>query len=683
VRWTLWASTRQPTVIVTEDLHWADPSTLELLGLLDEQGANSSLLLIQTARPEFRPPWPPRAHHTQITLSRLGKRHARALVEAVSGPARSSDRVLETLVERADGVPLFLEELVRAVVEDALDGVAPAAIPTSLQDILMARLDRLGPAREVAQIASVLGREFDYALLQAVSGLPDDKLELALASLADAELLYARGLPPESTYLFKHMLMQDAAYQSLLKSRRRELHRTAAEALAARAATGAAEPPELLAQHWELAGEPERAVAEWKRAGDRARHRHALAEAERHYTHAIELLASLPETNERLQQELALQIPLAVVLGVTRGYPSPEHERSTSRAQALFARIGGARGHAMSLLSDAAAKIARGDVEATRAAADRLLEAGLREGSRSAVTWAHFLMGVVANEVGDLARAQAHTEQAVACFREEDYAGSTIRPGPLIYGLFARILAEGGFIERAEAELERALGLAERSDSPPDRFGAWATCATSYVTLRDPGSTSRCCERANALALVDRPPFWRYVDIFAAWARALLGEAEAAVAELRREIDTNPALGNSPVLGQYLGMLAEAELLAGRVADGLATIEQALAAALGQRFYLPELLRLRGELRAASEIEPAVVESDLREAVALAHEMGARLSELRAATSLARQLARHGRAAEGRELLAPLYAAFTEGFAARDLVEAKALLDELGERGTQ
>jgi tetratricopeptide (TPR) repeat protein len=473
--------------------------------------------------------------------------------------------------------------------------------------------------------------------------------------------------------------MQDAAYQSLLKSRRRELHRAAAEALAARAAAGAAEPPELLAQHFELAGELERAVPEWKRAGDRARHRHALAEAERHYTHAIELLAGLPETPERLQQELSLQIPLAVVLGVTRGYTSREHERSTSRAQALFARLGGAKGHAMALLSDAAAKIARGDVEATREAAERLLEAGLREGSRSAVTWAHFLTGTVAIDVGDLLRAQAHTEQAVACFREEDYAGSTIRPGPLIHGLHARILAERGFTEGAEAAIVRAIDLAERSDSPPDRFSAWTTSATYYVTLRDPGSTSRCCERANAaLDLANRPLFWRYVDIFGAWARALQGEAEAAVAGLRLEVDSYRGIGPLLTLGQYLGLLAEAELLAGRAADGLATIEQAIAATPGRRIHLPELLRLRGELRAACEMEPALVESDLRGAVALACEMGARLSELRAATSLAHQLARHGRAAEGRELLAPLYAAFTEGFAARDLVEAKALLDELG-----
>jgi class 3 adenylate cyclase/tetratricopeptide (TPR) repeat protein len=679
VRWTLWASSLQPTVIATEDLHWVDPSTLELIGLLAEQGATSKLLLVQTARPEFRAPWPPRAHHTQITLSRLGRRHARALVEAVSGPARSSERVLDTLVERADGVPLFLEELVRAVVEDALDGVAPAAIPTTLQDSLMARLDRLGPAREVAQTASVLGRDFDFALLQAVSGLPDDKLELALASLADAELLYARGLPPESTYLFKHTLMQDAAYQSLLRTRRRELHRAAAEALVKRSEAKAAEHPELLAQHWEAAGETHRAVAEFKRAGDRARYRHALAEAERHYTHAIELLAGLPQTTENLQQELALQIPLAVVLGVTRGYASSEHERSTSRAQALFEHLGGAK-DAMVLLSEAAGKIARGDLQATHEAAERLLEAGLREASHSATTWAHYLTGMVAFHVGDLARAQEDTEQAVACLREEDYAGSTIRPGPLIHDLLARVLVERGFPERAEAKIQRGLEMAARSDSPTDRFFGWVNATYAYVHLHDAGSTIRCLERAYALlGLEDRPPFWvAQAQIYGAWAHAMQSEPQPAVAELRQAIDAHLAQGPRSTFSFSLGLLAEVELLAGHASEGLATIERAIAATSESRIHLPELLRLRGELRAACGEEPALVEADLREAIAHAHEMGARLQELRAATSLARHLARSDRAAEGRELVAPLYAAFTEGFGARDLVVAKALLDELG-----
>jgi tetratricopeptide (TPR) repeat protein len=587
--------------------------------------------------------------------------------------------VLDALVERADGVPLFLEELARAVLEEALDGVAPAAIPSTLQDSLMARLDRLGPAREVAQIASVLGREFDYALLRDVSGLPEEKLDLALVALADAELLYTRGLAPASTYLFRHTLMQDAAYQSLLKSRRRELHRAAAEALAAR---GAGEGQELLARHWEAAGEVERAVGEWKRAGDRARHRYALAEAERQYAHAIELLAALPETSERLEQELALQIPLAVVLGVTRSYGSPEHEASTSRAQQIFARLGGAKGHAMSLLSDAAGKIARGDLHATREAAERLLEAGLREGSRSALTWGHYLAGMVALNFADLARALAHGEQAAAAYREEDYAGTTIRPGTMVYDHLARVLAALGYVARAEAAAARAVEIAERTDSPPDCFAGWVQVAYTYAYLRDARSAARCIERAYALELAARPPFWvPLAELYRAWARAAEGDPSPDLQGAA--IDAHRALSASPRVsfGGALPLLVELQMRLGRFDEALEATGHCLEAGRGNRIERPELLRLRAELRAAGGAEPALVEADLREAVALAHEMGARLLELRAATSLARELAKRGRGAEARELLAPLYGAFTEGFAARDLVEARAVLDPFGSEG--
>ena len=417
--------------------------------------------------------------------------------------------MLETLVERADGVPLFLEELVRAVVEDALDGVAPAAIPTSLQDSLMARLDRLGPAREVAQIASVLGREFDFGLLQAVSELPEDKLELTLASLADAELLYARGLPPESTYLFKHTLMQDAAYQSLLKSRRRDLHRAAAEALTARSAAGAAEHPELLAQHWEAAGEVERAVAELKRAGDRARHRYALAEAERHYTHAIELLGWASGDDRAPRAGALAPDPAGRRPGSDPGLHIAGARAQHSRAQALFARLGGTQGHAI------VPPVRRGRQErarrapGAREAAERLLEAGLREGSRGALTWAHCLAGSVAFHAGDLARAVEHLEQAVACFREGGLRGlDQIRPGPMIHEEPPppSSVSRSGLPERAEAEILRARSSGA-SDSPPDRFAGWAQLASSYVHAAGREIHLRCIERAYAVDRADRPAF--------------------------------------------------------------------------------------------------------------------------------------------------------------------------------
>jgi predicted ATPase len=249
----------------------------------------------------------------------------------------------------------------------------------------------------------------------------------------------------------------------------------------------------------------------------------------------------------------------------------------------------------------------------------------------------------------------------------------------MIHTFVARALAESGFPERAEAEILRAHEVAERSDSPPDRFGAWVNSCYACLSLRDTRSIARCIERAYAIDLANRPPMWVAIaGVYGAWARALQGEPEPAIAELRQAIDGWAALGNRAGFGTYLGLLANAELLAGRPAEGLATIERALVVAPEDRIHMPELLRLQAELRAASGASLTAVESDLREAIVLAREMGAKLQELRATTSLARQLARHGRTAEGRELLAPLYASFTEGFGARDLVEAKGLLDELG-----
>jgi hypothetical protein len=246
--------------------------------------------------------------------------------------------------------------------------------------------------------------------------------------------------------------------------------------------------------------------------------------------------------------------------------------------------------------------------------------------------------------------------------------------------LLAQALATRGFPERAEAEILRGLEVGERSDSPADRFNAWSMSAFGYARLRDARSASRSVERVRALDVEDRPPFQEALSrINGAWARAMQEESESAVAELRAAMDAYDALGSYASRGCYLGMLAEAELVAGHVTEGLVTIERALAAAPEERIFRPELLRLRGELRTACEAEPAAVESDLHEAIALAREMGAKLVELRATTSLARQLARRGASVEGRALLAPLYASFTEGFAARDLVEAKALLDELGD----
>ena len=296
VEWMLGASRAQPLVIVTEDLHWADPSTLELIQTLVEQGARSSLLLLYTARPEFKVPWTLRAHHIQITLNRLGARDVREMIEEVAARAAMTAETVAAVVARTGGVPLFVEELTRAVLERGGDG-ANREIPATLHDSLMARLDRLGSAaKEVAQVGAVIGREFSYELLHAIHPVAEGDLQSALAKLTEAELVYARGIAPDATYTFKHALIQDAAYEALLKTRRRELHRKIAQTITEGFAALAEAHPEVLARHWTEAGEIELAIGAWQRRASRPSRAARFVEVERHYNDALWLLSELPES---------------------------------------------------------------------------------------------------------------------------------------------------------------------------------------------------------------------------------------------------------------------------------------------------------------------------------------------------------------------------------------------------
>jgi predicted ATPase len=324
VEWVLGSARAQPLIVATEDLHWADPSTLELIQLLVEQGAGARLLLLYTARPEFHAPWPMRAHHTQINLNRLTVGNVRTMVAQVAAKIALSDETVATVVERTGGVPLFVEELTRAVLESGEVKLTGREIPATLHDSLMARLDRLGPAKEVIQVGAVIGSEFSYELLHAVHPIGEAELLAALHSLADAELLYVRGIAPDATYQFKHALIRDAAYEALLKSRRKDLHRTVARTIAEQFPALKETHPEVLARHWTEAGETEPAIAEWSRAGTAAQARNAFIEAQEGLQRALALLNALPESPERDCRELDLRESLVQMLYVTRGWATPE-----------------------------------------------------------------------------------------------------------------------------------------------------------------------------------------------------------------------------------------------------------------------------------------------------------------------------------------------------------------------
>jgi predicted ATPase len=342
---------RQPILVIVEDLHWIDPSTLELLSLLIDQGASARLLLVLTARPEFRPPWAMVAHLTALTLRRFAPAQVTRLATHVAGNKALPLTVLAEIVRKTDGVPLFVEELTKVVLESGLPQewedryepigpLTPLAIPTTLHDALMARLDRLAAAKLVAQLGAVIGRTFAYDLVQAVVPLDAATLQGALVQLVEAELVVQRGMLPQAAYTFKHALIQDAAYQSLLRSTRQQYHQRLAQVLEARLPDLVETEPEQVAHHYTEAGCPAQAIPYWQRAGQHALRRSANLEAVRHLTTGIELLAILPETPARAQQELDLQLALGSALMATKGTAAPEVEQSHARARALCAQVG-------------------------------------------------------------------------------------------------------------------------------------------------------------------------------------------------------------------------------------------------------------------------------------------------------------------------------------------------------
>ncbi|HEY7496366.1 MAG TPA: adenylate/guanylate cyclase domain-containing protein, partial [Candidatus Tectomicrobia bacterium] len=351
VAWLLAEAAQRPVLAIWEDLHWADPSTLELLGLLLDQASTARLLLVLTCRPEFRPPWSPRSYVMPLTLTRLLRPQVEDLVLRLTGGKPLPAEVLQQIVEKTDGIPLFVEELVKTIWESGLvreDAeryiltglLPPLAIPTTLQDALMARLDRLAPVKAVAQLGAVLGREFSYALLRAVAPWEEATLQHALAQLVEAELLYQRGMPSQATYLFKHALVQDAAYQSLLRSTRQQYHQRIAQVLEEQLPETANTQPELLAHHYTEAGLAEQAIPYWHQAGQRAIERSANVEAIQYLRTGLALLTTLPETYERTQHELTFHLALGPALIAARGYASPDVEQTYARAHALCQQVG-------------------------------------------------------------------------------------------------------------------------------------------------------------------------------------------------------------------------------------------------------------------------------------------------------------------------------------------------------
>jgi tetratricopeptide (TPR) repeat protein len=478
--WNLALSELQPLVLVVEDLHWCDPSSLAVLGRLIVQSATARVLLLATARPEFTAPWPARSNLVTLQLGRLTKREVLDMLGSLGGSALPAD-TLDALMARADGVPLYVEELTKAMVEPgAARGVE--AIPATLADSLMGRLDRLSAAKEIAQRAAVLGREFSYALLAAVAGLEDATLRYGLERLVEAEILFVRGEPPEAMCTFKHALVQEAAYDSLLKRTRQQLHSRVADVLMAEFPERAAAEPEVVAGHEELAGRTAEAIAAYQRAGEQAQARSAHAEAIRHLRHAISLLKTEPEGGEGDVREIPLQLGLGRSLGAARGFTHPEVEAPYERARVLCEATGDARqlGFALDGLTIFCANGAQ--LERACMLGARMLAIAEQSGDSHIAVSGHFDVGVAELYQGKFRSSLAHLETARALYSPGRAYGAIGEDlGPTLLAWIANDLSVLGWRDRAIAGSHEAVVLARQLGYPLvlahalffEAFGHW------------------------------------------------------------------------------------------------------------------------------------------------------------------------------------------------------------------
>jgi class 3 adenylate cyclase/predicted ATPase len=689
---------QEPVLMVFEDLHWIDPSSRELLDRMIERLTRLPVLLLATFRPEFVAPWSGLPQVTALTLARLDRRTGAAMVRGLAGKAVLSSEAAAEIVERADGVPLFVEELTKAVleaggrgegIEKTLAGAqsSSATVPAALHASLMARLDRLGQApKEIAQIAAAIGREFSYELLAPVAERREGELQDALSRLAEAGLVFSRGDPPHATYLFKHALVRDAAYGSLLRRRREELHGRITAVLEGDFAEVVATEPELLARHLTEAGLLQNAVLWWQRAGELATERSANFEAIAHLKRGLETLERLPESAERNEQELLLQAALIPPFVANEGYASAAVERAAGRVVELEGRIGAgspaqyqvvlARGSLATILMD------RGELPRGIALYEEALDLAKRLKDPLLLCYAHYGLAEINLNLPDLAAARQHLELGLALYDPERDRANAARfsrdQGMACHSLLSIVLWLQGFPEQALFHTEEAI--ARSAAHPMSEASALYSAATHYMRC---GEIALCLERAEAaLALATEQvlPHWaKLAMVVGGWALVKAGQAEKGLARLHAGIDAER--GSLRVfLPRSLALLAEACLEIGRVEEGLSAVHEALAETeeTGVRYCEAEIRRLEGELFLASKkANESRTEASFRKSLDIAYAHQSKSLELRAATSLARLWSAQGKRAKAHELLAPVYGWFTEGFDTADLKEAKALLDEL------
>ena len=697
----------RPVLFIVEDLHWVDPTTLDWLTMVVNQAATTRVLVLLTSRPGFEPPWSEQANVGNISLKRLSGMDIGAVVKGVTGGKTLPQEITELVINRTDGVPLFVEELTKSLLESGLlrqrnneyevvGSLTLMAIPATLQDSLMARLDRLSTAKPVAQLGATLGREFSYELLHAVSSLEETALQKALTRLEEAELLYRQGQLTQAKYTFKHALIQEAAYESLLKGTRRKLHLHIAEVLERRFPSTVESEPELIGYHYTQTAHPQRAIPYWQKAGQRALKRSANPEAISHLTKGLTLLKTLPEDPERDQKELAMQVGLSPAYMITKGWGAVEVEQCSKRAQALSQKLGDGQSLYAATWGLCFNYFMRGQLNVSLKTGEEVCQMAYATELPILKVGAHHAIGYSHHYRGEFTESRKHAEMGIALFNIEQERS--------IIGLFQLSSTVAlhefcgsskwmlGLPDSGLKHVQEAIDLAEKLEHPPSIAFAYGIGCFAYHPARDFDWVEKASDKVLELAKKEVFQLWDIIALmYHGWAIAMKGRLEEGLNEIERGLEKFRLTGNRIILPDVMTMLGEVLWHVGRIEEALAALDEGICEAThpdrNQHFMEPELYRLKAEIfKQSAEIEENPknaaklfkdAEDSFQDALDLTRKQKARMLEIRAAVGLGRLWQKQGKQQKALQILENLYNSFTEGFATEDLRQAYTLIEEL------
>jgi predicted ATPase len=693
---------RNRVLMIVEDAHWVDPTSLEVFGRTVDRIKALPVLLIVTFRPEFNAPWVGQSHVTSLTLNRLGEREVAAIIARLVGNKELPADVIAEIVERTDGIPLFVEEMTKAVLEAESEGAAqrmvaavpsPAlAVPASLHASLMARLDRLGAAKEVAQVGSAIGREFSHALLASVVRETRAELERALDRLIQAGLLFRQGVPPHATYLFKHALVQDAAYGTLLRERRRMLHANIAETLESQFAEIVETHPELLAHHCTEAGVIDKAAGLWGKAGQRSLARSALVEATAQLTRALDQIAALPGTPALRREQIKLKVALGNALMHARGYAAPETKASLDQARLLIEQaeaLGESPEDPLLLFSVLygfwVANVVAFNGDVVRKLAAQFLALAEKQRATGPLMIGHRLTGSSLLHTGYIAEGRRHYDQAIALYDPTEHRPLATRFGQdigvPILSYRALALWVLGYPEAALTDTERALKWAREIGQAATLMYALSNISYPLIHCGDHVTAATQAQELVALAEEKGAVQWKALGtMHQGCVLALTGKASNAAQMLTFGITTYRSTGSTLWMPLFLSYLARAYAELKQFDDAWRCIGEAMSAMekTKETWCEAEVHRTAGEIALMlPQPDTTKAEAYFARALAVARQQQAKSWELRAAMSMARLWRDRGKRQQAHDLLAPVYDWFTEGFDTLDLKEAKALLEQL------